>query len=97
MDPETVPEVAEAEPAQTARLKGELWSWMLQDKRMMERGGYLVPREIGSPAAEGPAAEWPAEVDRPEDRTPLATSKPVTTAKTAVRRDLCIINCLSTS
>jgi arylsulfatase A-like enzyme len=30
------------------RLKTELWKWMLRDPEMTERGGYLVPRAIGS-------------------------------------------------
>ena len=26
-------------------MRGELWPWMLEDPRMVERGGYLVPRD----------------------------------------------------
>ena len=28
--------------------KGELWLWMRRDPQMMERGGYLVPRDAGA-------------------------------------------------
>jgi hypothetical protein len=49
----------------------------------------VVPDPLQKPATFAWAADMVA-VSVP------AVSRPVTTAKTAVRRDLCIINCLST-
>ncbi len=43
-DPAELTDVAGAHPLEVARLRGELWSWMLQDPSMEQRGGYLVPR-----------------------------------------------------
>jgi arylsulfatase A-like enzyme len=48
-DPAEVVDVAGEQPRELARLKGELWSWMLQDPEMEQRGGLLVPREGGTP------------------------------------------------
>ena len=47
-DPEERHDVAAANPAEVSRLEGELWRWMLGDKRMVERGGYLVPRDLAA-------------------------------------------------
>jgi arylsulfatase A-like enzyme len=44
-DPGETQDVAAAHPDVVARLKGDLWSWMRLDPDMMERGGYLVPRD----------------------------------------------------
>ena len=44
-DPMETRDVAALHPSDLARLKSELWQWMLQDRDMVERGGYLVPRE----------------------------------------------------
>ncbi|HEX7602916.1 MAG TPA: sulfatase [Polyangiaceae bacterium] len=52
-DPEERTDVAAAHPAEVTRLEGELWRWMLGDKRMVERGGYLVPRDLASLASLG--------------------------------------------
>jgi arylsulfatase A-like enzyme len=49
-DPGETHDVAAEMPEQVSRLKSELWSWMLKDKRMAEHGGYLVPREVHAPA-----------------------------------------------
>jgi arylsulfatase A-like enzyme len=46
-DPDEAHDLAAANPAQVARLKAELWSWMLRDTTMIERGGYLLPRGEG--------------------------------------------------
>ncbi|HEY4014391.1 MAG TPA: sulfatase [Polyangiaceae bacterium] len=46
-DPGEVQDVAAAHPDVVARLQGELWLWMRRDPSMTERGGYLVPREVG--------------------------------------------------
>jgi arylsulfatase A-like enzyme len=43
-DPGEVTDVASTHPAEVERLRGELWRWMLSDARMVERGGFLVPR-----------------------------------------------------
>jgi arylsulfatase A-like enzyme len=50
-DPEERTDVAAGHPAEVARLKGELWRWMLRDPRMEERGGVLVlrPSSTGAP------------------------------------------------
>ena len=48
-DPAEVHDVAAEHPDVVASLKGALWQWMLEDTRMVERGGFLVPRE--APAA----------------------------------------------
>ena len=52
-DPEERRDVAAANPAEVSRLEGELWRWMLGDKRMVERGGYLVPRDLAALATLG--------------------------------------------
>jgi len=44
-DPGEVHDVAAAHPDVVTAMRGELWPWMLEDARMVERGGYLVPRE----------------------------------------------------
>jgi arylsulfatase A-like enzyme len=49
-DPGEEHDVALLHPEIVARLQGELWAWMRRDADMTERGGYLVPREGGSPA-----------------------------------------------
>lgn len=43
-DPSEHIDVADAHPAEVKRLSAELWSWMLQDPRMEQRDGFLVPR-----------------------------------------------------
>ena len=48
-DPGETRDVAADHPAELARLRGELWKWMLRDPAMIEKGGYLVGRD--SPAA----------------------------------------------
>ena len=42
-DPGERDDVAAAHPNEVARLRAELWSWMLQDPAMEQRDGYLVP------------------------------------------------------
>jgi len=44
-DPGEMKDVALAHPDVVARLQSDLWGWMLRDKGMTERGGYLVPRD----------------------------------------------------
>ncbi len=53
-DPGEERDVAALHPDVVARLQGELWTWMRRDAAMTERGGYLVPREIGAPVAAQP-------------------------------------------
>ena len=43
-DPGELTDVFAREPAQAERLKRLLWQWMLQDPRMTEERGYLVPK-----------------------------------------------------
>ncbi len=43
-DPSERVDVAKAHPAEVERLSAELWSWMLQDRHMEKRDGFLVPR-----------------------------------------------------
>jgi arylsulfatase A-like enzyme len=47
-DPAEKNDIAAAHADIVARLKGELWTWLLKDVQMAERGGYLVPRDIAS-------------------------------------------------
>jgi arylsulfatase A-like enzyme len=46
-DPGETRDVSAEHPGDFARLKGELWRWMLSDPDMVERGGFLVPRDGG--------------------------------------------------
>lgn len=46
-DPAERVDVAKAHPAEVERLAAELWSWMLQDRHMEQRDGFLVPRRTG--------------------------------------------------
>ncbi len=46
LDPGETRDVAAEHGDVVARLKTELWSWMLSDTRMTERSGVLVPREL---------------------------------------------------
>lgn len=43
-DPQELHDLAPTRPAEVARLKAALWQWMLEDRAMTERGGWLVPR-----------------------------------------------------
>lgn len=45
-DPSETRDVAAAHPAEVARLRAELWAWMLQDPSMEQRDGFLVPRGV---------------------------------------------------
>jgi arylsulfatase A-like enzyme len=44
-DPAEVHDLAEQHPAEVARLRAELWAWMLKDTSMEARDGFLVPRD----------------------------------------------------
>jgi arylsulfatase A-like enzyme len=44
-DPGETQDVAAAHANELRRLQGALWSWMRLDTDMIERGGYLVPRD----------------------------------------------------
>ncbi len=44
-DPSELHDVAAAHADVVTAMRGELWKWMLEDSRMVERGGYLVPRD----------------------------------------------------
>jgi hypothetical protein len=46
-DPGEVRDVSSDHPSEVARLEGELWRWMLSDPDMIEKGGFLVPRDGG--------------------------------------------------
>ena len=52
-DPGEEHDVAAAHPDVTARLQGQLWSWMRRDPDMTERGGYLVPWDASARATHG--------------------------------------------
>lgn len=43
-DPAEAHDVSAAHPAEVARLQAPLWAWMLEDRTMERRGGYLLPR-----------------------------------------------------
>jgi arylsulfatase A-like enzyme len=47
-DPAEVKDVAAAHPDEVARLRAELWAWMLRDPAMEQRDGYLVPRQAAA-------------------------------------------------
>jgi arylsulfatase A-like enzyme len=47
-DPAETRDIAAAHPEIVARLKGELWTWMLKDVQMAERAGFLVPRDVAA-------------------------------------------------
>ena len=44
-DPGEANDVMAKFPQEAARLKSELWRWMLSDSRMVKYGDYLIPRE----------------------------------------------------
>ena len=44
-DPGEITDVAGAHAPEVARLRADLWRWMLEDPNMEQRDGYLVPRE----------------------------------------------------
>lgn len=46
-DPLEVTDVAGQHPDVVARLRGDLWGYLLKDPTMMERGGLLLPRPTG--------------------------------------------------
>lgn len=43
-DPAETKDVAASQPEVVARLKGELWKWLLEDPLMEQKDGWLVPR-----------------------------------------------------
>ncbi|MDF2694934.1 MAG: Choline-sulfatase, partial [Labilithrix sp.] len=47
-DPSELQDVAAAHPNEVARLRAELWAWMLEDRTMEQKDGYLVPRPGGA-------------------------------------------------
>jgi arylsulfatase A-like enzyme len=48
VDPGETRDVAALKPDEVARLKTELWAWMLADPRMEQKDGFLVPRVTGA-------------------------------------------------
>jgi arylsulfatase A-like enzyme len=44
-DPSESHDIAASMPSEVARLRAELWGWMLKDPQMEQKDGYLVPRE----------------------------------------------------
>jgi arylsulfatase A-like enzyme len=56
-DPAEAHDLAAERPGEVARLRQELLRWMLQDPRMEERGGLVVPREGVLARAQGRQAE----------------------------------------
>ena len=44
-DPAEIDDVAAKRPDEVARLKTELWTWMLRDTQMEQKDGFLVPRD----------------------------------------------------
>ena len=51
-----VHDVADAHPDVVTAMRGALWPWMLEDARMTERAGYLVPRDAPSAITDDPNA-----------------------------------------
>ena len=64
-DPGETKDVGRDHPADVSRLKGELWRFMLSDPGMVERGGFLVPRD-GGVVAPTEAEAHIIRVDAPE-------------------------------
>jgi len=64
-DPDEMRDVASEHPGEVSRLSGELWRWMLSDPDMVERGGFLVPRDGGVVAPKEADAHI-IRVDAPE-------------------------------
>lgn len=52
-DPEERVDLAASRPGDVARLRSELFRWMLEDRAMEERAGMLVPRTTPAPTAPG--------------------------------------------
>jgi arylsulfatase A-like enzyme len=48
-DPAESRDVAAEHAGEVARLRAELWAWMLRDVSMEQRDGFLVPRPRGAP------------------------------------------------
>ncbi len=67
-DPGEVHDIAAQHPDVVARLRGELWRWMLQDPKMAERDGYLLPRDVAS-LAELSAPDGAMRIDAPPPAT----------------------------
>jgi arylsulfatase A-like enzyme len=49
-------DVAAEHPDVVTAMRGELWQWMLEDTRMTERAGYLVPRDAPDAVSNDPNA-----------------------------------------
>ena len=49
-DPGETHDVAAANAAEVARLRTELWAWMLRDPRMEQKDGFLLPRVVAGGA-----------------------------------------------
>jgi len=64
-DPDEMRDVASEHPGEVSRLSGELWRWMLSDPDMVERAGFLVPRDGGVVAPKEADAHI-IRVDAPE-------------------------------
>jgi arylsulfatase A-like enzyme len=64
-DPGETHDVASDHPGEVSRLKGELWRWMLSDPDMIEKGGFLVPRDGGGGSVVVPTDSHLIRVDAP--------------------------------
>jgi arylsulfatase A-like enzyme len=73
-DPAESKEVSAENPDVLKAMQKELWAWMLRDPDMVERGGYLVPRDVRSLGAEGDAAGLRLS-DLPKPAEPLDSSQ----------------------
>ena len=65
LDPENLTDVAAAHPDVTARLRATLWAWMLRDRGMEERHGYLAPKGVRIPEIDGGRAGDPLSTASP--------------------------------
>jgi arylsulfatase A-like enzyme len=52
-DPAELHDVAATHPNEVARLRAELWAWMLEDSAMEQKGGYLVPTQRSERVTQG--------------------------------------------
>jgi arylsulfatase A-like enzyme len=55
-DPGETNDVAAAHPDVVTAMRGTLWRWMLEDRRMVERSGYLVTRDAPDVVSDEPNA-----------------------------------------
>jgi arylsulfatase A-like enzyme len=66
-DPGEKTDVAAVHPDVVGAMRGALWQWMLEDPNMVERGGYLLPRDAPDV---GEADEGALRIPEPSNVSP---------------------------